>query len=109
MAVPGWPAFACWTASIASVRMVSIDSCSMSVLATELLVQALLAVPSRTIFLCPGFLPFEHLAEGRCGRVVTPSLQAGNGRSPQGGLLDRGRGDRPGGGAGHCMGARAAW
>src|SRR5947209_15371740 len=30
MAVPGWPAFACWTASTASVRMVSIESCSMS-------------------------------------------------------------------------------
>src|SRR6185503_1726454 len=29
MAVPGWPALACWTASIESVRIVSIDSCSL--------------------------------------------------------------------------------
>src|SRR5437868_5907774 len=34
IAVPGCPAFACWTASIASVRIVSIESCSRSRSAT---------------------------------------------------------------------------
>src|SRR5690349_16742795 len=30
IAVPGWPAFACWTASMDRVRIVSMESCSIS-------------------------------------------------------------------------------
>jgi hypothetical protein len=30
IAVPGWPEFACWTASIARARIVSIDRLAMS-------------------------------------------------------------------------------
>src|SRR6185437_14379351 len=78
IAVPGWPAFACCTESIESVRMVSIESCSMSVFATELLVETLLSFSGRTICLCP-LLPWpEHLAEGCRGYLVTTSFQGGN-------------------------------
>src|SRR5712691_5313800 len=103
MAVPGWPIFACWTASMASVRMVLIDSCSMSVLATKLLVQALLSFPSRTLCLCPAFLHLEHLSEGRLGRLVTGPFQGGNGRTAERRLLDGGLGDRPAEGIGHDL------
>src|SRR5947208_10979802 len=98
--------FACWTASMASVRMVLIDSCSMSVLATKLLVQALLSFPSRTICLCPALMRLEHRPEGRLGRLVTGPFQGGNGRAAERRLLDRGLRDRPVEGVGHDLDPR---
>src|SRR5258706_15965694 len=106
MAVPGWPIPAFWTASIASVRMVLIDSCSMSVLATKLLVQPQLSFLSRTICLCPAFVRLEHLSKGRLRRLVTGSFQRGNGRATERRLLDRRFGDRPVEGVGHDLDPR---
>ncbi len=63
--MPGWPAFACWTASIASVRMVSIDRCSMSLFATKHLVESLLPFPRRTICVCPVLAGTEHVPDRR--------------------------------------------
>src|SRR3954469_16103392 len=75
--------------------MVLIDSCSMSVLATKLLVQTLLSFPSRTICLRPGFLWLELVSERRLGRLVTAPFQSGNGRAAERGLFDGRLGDRP--------------
>src|SRR6266496_130809 len=75
MAVPGWPAPACCTASMASVRMVSIERCSMSVFAMELLVETLLSFPGRTICLCPLFPRMEHPAARRFARLAAEPVQ----------------------------------
>src|SRR2546423_14627172 len=93
MAVPGWPAFACWTASIARVGMVSIESCSVSVFATELLVETLLSFPRRTICLCPLLPGFEHVSEGRRRRLPPEASEHGDGGAPERRLLDGRRDD----------------
>src|SRR5256885_3213165 len=80
---------------MASVRMVSIESCSMS-LAIEHLVELLLPFPRRTICVCPLLPRTEHLAERRDGRLVAEPLEGRDGRSPQRALLDSRGGDRPG-------------
>src|SRR5665213_3810400 len=104
MAVPGWPAFACWTASIASVRMVSIERCSMSVfLVTKLLVETLLPFSGRTICLCPRLPRMEHVSEGGRDGLVTQPFPDRNRRSTQRCLVDRRRRHRPGERVGHQL------
>src|SRR6476646_1828 len=91
MAVPGWPAFACCTASIDSVRMVSIESCSMSEFATKHLIEPLLPFPGRTICLCPVLPGMERVAERRGIRFVEHRDR----RAAERRLLDGGASDRP--------------
>src|SRR5436305_13239584 len=76
IAVPGWPAFACWTPSIDSVRIVSIDSCSMSEFVMDHLVEPLVSFPRPTICVCPLLAGMERVAERRVGGV----FQHGDGR-----------------------------
>src|SRR5436190_3396891 len=83
IAVPGWPAFACCTESIASVRMVSIERCSMSVFATKHLVELLLPFPGRTICLCPVPTRLEPAPERRVGGLEAEPLERRDGGAAQ--------------------------
>src|SRR5437764_3212058 len=83
--------------------MVLIESCSMSVFATELLVETLLSFSRRTICLCPLFPWVEHLAQGRIGRLVTTSFQGGNRGASERCLLHARERDRPCEGVGHDL------
>src|SRR6266545_6536466 len=103
MAVPGWPAPACCTASMASVRMVSIERCSMSVFAMELLVETLLSFPSRTICLCPLLPRMEHLAERRFAHFAAEAFQRRDRGAAEGCLRHVRDGDRTGEGVGHHL------
>src|SRR5712671_2517924 len=103
MAVPGWPAFACCTASIASVRMVSIDRCSSSVFFTELLVESLLGLSGQTICLSHRFPRMEHLAERRVGDLGPQPLERGDCRTAERRLLDERGGDGAGERIGHQL------
>src|SRR3954468_17698234 len=81
------PAFC--TASIDSVRIVSIESCSMSEFVMEYLVEPLLPLPGRTICLCPLLAGMEHVPERRIGRFVDDR----DGCAAQRRLLDAGEND----------------
>src|SRR5436305_9499444 len=73
---------------MASVRMVSIDSCSMSVFATKLLVETLLRFSRRTICLCPLLPRFEHLADLRLRGLAAVPLDGRNRCAAERRLLD---------------------
>src|SRR5581483_3339772 len=88
---------------MASVRMVSIESCSISVFATELLVETLLSFSRRTICLCPLRSWFEHVAEGRRSRLAARPLERGDRRAAQGGLGDARERDGAGEGVRHDL------
>src|SRR5262245_66625090 len=74
--------------------MVSIESCSMSLVATKHLVEPPMSLSGRTIFVCPVLPRHERVSEWPGNRRVSKSFQDGNGRPAQRRLVDAGHVDR---------------
>src|SRR5829696_1222472 len=92
--MPGWPLLACWTASIASVRIVSIASCSAS--AWVLDVGSVVAMAG-TWVVGAGDAAYprrpQHVDGSAAGRYILATGVAHADRRTARGREDRGHGD----------------
>src|SRR4051795_11380936 len=119
IAVPGWPAFACCTASIDSVLIVSIESCWTFVAVVAIptpaaalapptgcpcvsgsssrhrLVEVALSPTRQTIRICPLLPRLEHASERRRRRRLAQALEREHRGAAQRALLDGRRRHRP--------------
>src|SRR4051794_2540632 len=119
IAVPGWPAFACCTASIDSVLIVSIESCWTFVAVVAIptppaalapptgspcvsvsssrhpLLEGALSPTRQTMRVCPPPARLEHASERRRRRLLAQALEREHRGAAQRALLDRRRRHRP--------------